>query len=199
MFNGYGFVVVSRVRMFYDAIMLDTKHAKTAESFLPAIRGMLYKMGFSPDQIEDLSQSGFVHLATYALPAWNGKGSLKTFATQAVKNLALDFVAKKDNAKSARDVMPSEDTDFGTDGTTVLEDTQGIVSRERAELDQWLAQAMERLTGPELKLLAAVKRAGGNWSAAARELGISAPTACRARKSIKAKFEAFRDGSEDEE
>jgi RNA polymerase sigma factor (sigma-70 family) len=177
--------------------MLDTKHAETAESLLPAIRGMLYKMGLSPDQIEDAAQNAFVHLATYALPRWNGQGSLKTFATQAVKNTVLDFLAKKDNARAAREVMPSEESDFGTDGTTVLEDSQGTVSRERQETDQWLAIALERLTGPELKLLAAVKRSGGNWSAAARELGISAPTASRARKAIRAKLEEFRD--EDEE
>jgi len=179
--------------MIYDGIMLDTKHTETALSLLPAIRGMLYKMGLSPDQIEDAAQNAFVHLATYALPAWNGKGSLKTFATQAVKNSVLDFLAKKDNAKSAREVMPSEESDFGTDGTAVLEDVQGTVARERDELDQWLAVALERLTGPELRLLAAVKRNAGNWTAAAKEIGISAPTACRARKAIRAKLEEFRE------
>jgi RNA polymerase sigma factor (sigma-70 family) len=179
--------------------MLDNKHAETAESLLPAIRGMLYKMGLAPDQIEDAAQNAFIHLATYALPRWNEVGSLQAFATKAIKNSVLDFLAKKDNAKSSRQVMPSEESDFGTDGTAALEDTKGTVARERDELDQWLALALERLTGPELKLLAAVKRNEGNWSAAAREIGISAPTASRARKAIRAKLERFRDEREDEE
>ena len=162
--------------------MLNTKHTETALSLMPAMRGMFAKMGLRQDQIEDASQDGFVFLVTYALPKWEGKGSIYTFALTSVKRRWIDSARLHDNRGSKRAFFPSENSEWGTDLSEYIADNG---ASDRAENSLWLAAAVECLSNADLRILAAVAR-NGSWRDAAGELGISTATASRAKARIRA-------------
>lgn len=170
---------------------LNAEHVAFAISLIPAITGMARKMGLAPDKVEDSINDAFVHLVTYALPSWNGRGSRKTFATQAAKNKITDIQFRhRDNKKAHRAKMPTEG-EVGTDMTEHLKDDSNLSAR--VEASDLIARAMKVLTSAEAELLAAVQQSGGNWSEAARAVGMSLSSAGRARQSIQAKIKELQE------
>lgn len=173
-----------------------TDYNALALELLPALRGMFAKMGLPQDQIEDAAHNGFVFLVTYALPKWNGKGKLATYATTAVKRRYFDHIDLHGNQSAKRASFPCEDGDWGSDLSEFVADESALRDRERLEASEGLRDALARLSAADRKLLAAVEAHDGNWAAAARELGISKATASRARARIRESLDGWRTGEE---
>ena len=161
-------------RVFY---MLNEKQIReTAESLLPAMRGMYRGLCANEVNAEDELHEGYAHLVTYVLPNYRGGSNVRTFALQALRRRYYNRAKAHHNTRRHSFIVPKDkDEAQGVDSIADVASPSAFASLFEA---QRLENALKVLTADERALCVAFMKLG-DWCLAAKEVGVSTVQASR--------------------